>query len=67
MKFKRSSDGCSAGQRFSAKQSAGVMIFQIRAPLKRMKKANRTVYYALKYGAIVAALAVFLFAGTSLR
>jgi beta-hydroxylase len=41
------------------------VLYRVRRPLKRIKKANRTVYYALKYGLIVGVLYLALFAGMS--
>ncbi|MBI3770711.1 MAG: aspartyl/asparaginyl beta-hydroxylase domain-containing protein [Deltaproteobacteria bacterium] len=38
-------------------------VYRTRAPLKRFKKANRQVYYALKYALIVAVLWVAVFGG----
>jgi len=42
------------------------VVYQIRLPLKRLKQANRTAYYALKYSALAAALYALLFAGSGL-
>jgi len=38
-------------------------VYLMRAPLKRIKKANRRAYYAVKYALIVAALWVAVFGG----
>ncbi len=38
-------------------------VYLMRAPLKRIKKANRRAYYAVKYTLIVAALWVAVFGG----
>jgi beta-hydroxylase len=53
------------GERVGLANRVFGFVYQFRAPLKRMKKANRTVYYALKYGLILAVLALFLLAGAT--
>lgn len=39
------------------------VVYHARAPMKRLKKANRALYYTLKYGLIAAMLYAGLFPG----
>jgi beta-hydroxylase len=52
------------GERVGLANRVFGLVYRVRLPLKRLKKASRPAYYALKYGALGAALYLVLFAGT---
>jgi beta-hydroxylase len=51
------------GEKVGLANRVFAVVFRARAPLKRLKKANRTLYYAVKYGLMIAGLYLLLFAG----
>lgn len=52
------------GERVGLANRVFGLVYRVRLPLKLLKKASRPAYYALKYGALGAALYLVLFAGT---
>ena len=51
------------GEKVGLANRAFEQVFKIRAPLKRIKKANRGAYYAVKYALIVVVVWLVVFGG----